>query len=469
MTVAEDLIRTLGPDRVLTSDEARAARRHDYWMVSNLRDRQGRGAPMPACVVRPASVADVQATVRACVATGTPLIPFGQGSGVVGGVIAGSEAVLLDLGALNRVRSIDPVNLTASFDAGLNGLAAEEAVAAQGLTTGHWPQSIALSTVGGWIATRASGQFSTAYGNIEDIVYSVEAVLPSGELVVLGRGPRAAAGPDLRHIMLGSEGTLGVITGVTLSLRRKAEAQAVTAFAAQTMQQGFDFQREIVQTGWRPPVMRQYDVRESGRLHADAKDCTVIMVHEGPASLVAAETAAVTALAARMGLEPLPGTIVQHWLGHRNHVPGWDQILERGIVADTVEVSAPWDRIGAVYDAATTSVAEIPGCLAASAHSSHVYRSGLNLYFTFAIRPDAEGDMEAAYFESWQRIMAATAAAGGSLSHHHGIGRVRRGWMETELGATGVTLLQTLKSALDPAGVMNPGVLVPDRAEGGAR
>ena len=304
MTVAEDLIRALGPDRVLTSDDARTARRHDYWMVSNLRDRQGRGAPMPACVVRPASVADVQATVRHCVANRIPLIPFGQGSGVVGGVIAGPDAVLLDLGALNRVRAIDPVNLTASFDAGMNGLAAEEAVAA---------------------------------------------------------------------------------------------------------------------------------------------------------------------LAERMGLAPLPGTIVQHWLGHRNHVPGWDQILDRGIVADTVEVSAPWDRIGAVYDAATTSVAEIPGCLAASAHSSHVYRSGLNLYFTFAIRPDAEGDMEAAYFESWKRIMAATAAAGGSLSHHHGIGRVRRDWMDTELGTSGVTLLQTLKAALDPAGVMNPGVLVPDRPGGEAR
>lgn len=462
MTVVEALTHALDADRVRVDADARSARRHDYWMVSSLRDRQGRGAPMPACVVRPASVADVQTTVRLCAAHGAALVPFGQGSGVVGGVIAGPETVLLDLGALNRVREIDPVNLTARFDAGVNGLVAEDAVAALGLTIGHWPQSIALSTVGGWIATRASGQFSTAYGNIEDIVYAVEAVLPSGDLVTLGRGPRAAAGPDLRHIMLGSEGTFGVITGVTLSLRRKAAAQAVTAFAAKTMQAGFDFQREIVQTGWRPPVMRQYDERESGRLHADARDCAVIMVHEGPASLVAAEVEAVTTLAAEMGLAPLPPAIVEHWLGHRNHVPGWDQILDRGIVADTVEVSAPWDRIGAVYDAATRSVSEIPGCLAASAHSSHVYRSGLNLYFTFAIRPDAAQDMEAAYFESWRRVMTETAAAGGSLSHHHGIGRIRRDWMETELGATGVTLLQTLKRALDPAGVMNPGVLVPD-------
>lgn len=462
MTLVEALTHALDADRVRVDADARSARRHDYWMVSSLRDRQGRGAPMPACVVRPASVADVQTAVRLCAAHGAALVPFGQGSGVVGGVITGPETVLLDLGALNQVREIDPVNLTARFDAGVNGLAAEEAVAALGLTIGHWPQSIALSTVGGWIATRASGQFSTAYGNIEDIVYAVEAVLPSGDLVSLGRGPRAAAGPDLRHLMLGSEGTLGVITGVTLSLRRKAAAQGLTAFAAKTMPAGFDFQREIVQTGWRPPVMRQYDERESGRLHPDARDCTVIMVHEGPASLVAAEVEAVTTLAAEMGLVPLPPAIVEHWLGHRNHVPGWDQILDRGIVADTVEVSAPWDRIGAVYDAATRSVSGIPGCLAASAHSSHVYRSGLNLYFTFAIRPDAAEDMEAAYFESWRRIMTETAAAGGSLSHHHGIGRIRRDWMETELGATGVTLLQTLKRALDPAGVMNPGVLVPD-------
>ena len=123
------------------------------------------------------------------------MIPFGLGSGVVGGVEASPAAIVLDMGAMDRVRSIDPLTLLASFDAGVNGLAAEEAAAAQGLTLGHWPQSVAVSSVGGWIATRASGQFSTANGNIEDIVHSVEAVLPTGEAVTLGSAPRAAAGP----------------------------------------------------------------------------------------------------------------------------------------------------------------------------------------------------------------------------------------------------------------------------------
>lgn len=464
MTVVAALIEALGPDCVLTDTDTLASRRHDYWMVSNLRDHQDRPAPAPACVIRPRNVADVQTAVRLATQHGAPLAPFGLGSGVVGGIIASPDTILLDMGAMNAVRSIDPVNLLASFDAGKNGLEAEEAVAALGLTTGHWPQSIALSTVGGWIATRASGQFSTAYGNIEDIVYSIEAVLPDGSLVTLGRGPRASAGPDLRHIMLGSEGTLGVITGVTLSLRRKAEKQACTAFAAKTMREGFEFQREIVQTGWRPPVMRQYDERESGRLHADARDCTVIMVHEGPATLVDAEVAAVTALAEKMGLTALPQTIVQHWLGHRNHVAGWDAILGRGMVADTVEVSAPWDLIAGVYDEATKAVAAIPGCIAASAHSSHVYRSGLNLYFTFAVKPEHTRDMEGAYFEAWRRIMQATSQGGGSVAHHHGIGRVRRDWMTAELGEGGAGLLRTLKAAIDPAGVMNPGVMIPDGA-----
>ena len=452
----------LGSQKVITDEAVLADHRHDYWMISHLRDRFGGAAPAPAAVIRPANVADVQAAVRLATSTGTSLIPFGLGSGVVGGVITSPHVLVLDMGAMKAVRFIDPVNLLAGFDAGKNGMEAEQAVAAQGLTIGHWPQSVAVSSVGGWVATRASGQFSTAYGNIEDIVYSIDVVLPDGSFVTLGKGPRASAGPDLRHLIMGSEGTLGVITGVTLSLRRAAESQSLTAFSTTTMQAGFDLQREIVQRGWRPPVMRQYDERETRRLHADAKDNALIMVHEGPSTLVAAEVAAVTGLAAEMGAHVLPTSIPEHWLSHRNHVAPWDAILSRQMVADTVEISAPWDKIAGIYNAAVERVKAIEGCRAASAHSSHVYRSGLNLYFTFAIQGTDPAGMEAAYFAAWRAIMAATAQGGGSLSHHHGIGRVRREDLTQELSPAGVALLRRIKTALDPAGIMNPGVLIPD-------
>ena len=461
MGVIEKLKTALG-DRVVTDAEVLASRRHDYWVASYVRDHVGQPGPSPLCVVRPKSVADVQALLKFANESRTAVIPFGLGSGVVGGVLASPDAILLDMSSMNATRGIDPVNLLASFDAGKNGLEAENEVAAQGLTIGHWPQSIGVSSVGGWIATRASGQFSTAYGNIEDIVHSVEAVLPDGAFVTLGKGPRSAAGPDLRHLMLGSEGTLGVITGVTYSLRRAAQARALSCFFSKDMRTGFEFQREVVQSGWAPPVMRQYDERETNRLDPAAKDCTIIMVHEGPRGLVDAEKAAVTALAEQFGLEAGPEGVVEHWLGHRNTVPSWDLFLQRGIVLDTVEVSADWTKIGAVYDDATQSLAQVEGVLAGSAHSSHVYRSGLNLYFTFAVMVGDPARMEATYHDGWRRIMEATDRHGGSLAHHHGIGRVRRDYLTAELGEAGVSLLRQVKATLDPNGIMNPGVLLPD-------
>jgi len=452
----------LGPTKVDTSDATLGARRHDYWVASHVRDFAGTPGPKPACVVRPAAIADVKAVLRIANEYRAPVIPFGLGSGVVGGVVASADAILLDMGAMNAVRSIDSFNLLASFDAGKNGLEAEKEVAEFGLTIGHWPQSIAVSTVGGWIATRASGQFSTAHGNIEDIVHSIEAVLPNGDLVTLGKGPRASAGPDLRHLMLGSEGALGVITGVTLSLCRAPQSRAVSAFEAPDMRAGFEFQREIIQAGWRPPVARQYDERESRRLDHRATACLILFVHEGPAEVVAAETAAVAAMARAADIPAAPSDIVDHWLSHRNTVPSWDQFLSRGIVLDTVEISADWIAIDAIYEEATQSLQSVEGCLAGSAHSSHLYRSGLNLYFTFAVQVADPAKMESVYFDCWRRIMEATDAYGGSLAHHHGIGRVRRAWLERELGATGVALLRSLKQTLDPNGIMNPGVLIPD-------
>ena len=461
MSVADRLLAALGPDRVCFDEATRASRRHDYWVLSWLHDKTGAAAPLPACVVRPGSAADVQATLRLAGEAGAPVIPFGLGSGVVGGVLASTDSVVLDMGAMNRTRFVDPVNLLAGFDAGRNGLEAETEVAGHGLTIGHWPQSVAVSSVGGWVATRASGQFSTLHGNIEDIVHQIEAVLADGTLVTFGRGPRASAGPDLRHLMLGGEGTLGVVTGVVFSLRRAAETRAASVFFAPDMTSGFSFQRELIQLGWRPPVARQYDAREAGRLDARAASPLVMLIHEGPAAVVAAEEDAAAGLAARFGLTPAPVEIADHWLEHRNTVPDWNTFLDRSLIVDTVEVSAAWDAIGRVYDDATAALQALPGCLNGSAHSSHAYRSGLNLYFTFALRADTLAELEPAYTEAWAAIMQATARHGGSLSHHHGIGRVRAPWLERELGAEGLALLRRLKCALDPAGILNPGALLP--------
>lgn len=459
------LAEAVGSPNVRTDDTALRSRRFDQWAVNHLRDYRGETLPQPGCVVRPGSVEQVQRIVRLANERGTALIPYGLGSGVCGGVVASPDAILLDMGGLNATRFIDDVDLLASFDAGKNGLEAEEAVAARGLTIGHWPQSIAISSVGGWVSTRASGQFSTAYGNIEDMIYAIEAVLPNGELVTLGKAPRAAAGPDLRHLMMGAEGTMGVVTGVTLSLRRQPERRAFSAWHAADMDGGFEAQRRIVQADWRPPVMRLYDGREVRRMfreHDRDGAPLLIMVHEGPGARVDVELDAIAKLAPNAGLTAADPAATEGWLARRNHVPAWREMFERGFIADTIEISASWTRIGRVYRDAIAALSEIPDVINASAHSSHVYRSGLNLYFSFAVKKDDTAEMEPAYLDAWRRVMEATAAAGGGIAHHHGAGRLRKPYLHHDLGETGVDLLRTVKQAVDPRGIMNPGNLIPD-------
>lgn len=465
LEIVESLAAALGKDRVITEGALLQERRHDYWVLSHLDDIQNRAAPPPACVVQPQSVDDVVNVVNICREGHAALIPFGLGSGVCGGVVANMNAVLIDLSTMNQTHFIDETNLVASFGAGKNGGEAERDVAAKGLTIGHWPQSIDVSSVGGWIATRASGQFSTAYGNIEEIVYSIEAVLPNGEVITTGKAPRASAGPDLRHLLIGSEGTLGVITNVTLSLRRAPEKQAHTSYIIGDMASGFELQRAIIQAGWQPPVMRQYDATEAQRNFPEAnsgENALILMVHEGPAARVDVEAAAINDLAQQHNATPAPAGVVASWLDHRNNVPKWGQFLEGGIILDTIEVSAPWTMIHDIYSDAVKRLKEVPGMLAASAHSSHVYRTGLNLYFTFAAQPSAPEKMADTYRECWRHVLEATADHGGGIAHHHGIGRVRKDFLVHDIGEIGVNTLRAVKDALDPQGFMNPGVLLPN-------
>ena len=244
------------------------------------------------------------------------------------------------------------------------------------------------------------------------------------------------------------------------ALGQAAEFDFVHHFAA-----GFEAQRDIVQSDWLPPVMRQYDAAEVRR---NFKDYTsedhglLLMVHEGPSTRVAAEVEAVDAIAKRHGLSEAPTEVGPHWMERRNHVPAWRDLFEGGLVADTIEISAPWTKIEAVYNDATASLRELDAVLVASAHSSHVYRTGINLYFTFVARHEDSADMESTYLECWRRVMEATARHGGGVAHHHGAGRLRKAYITHDLGESGVSLLRSVKDAIDPQGLMNPGNLIPD-------
>ena len=460
-----ELAQHIGSEQLLVNASDRQAYRYDHWCIKHYRDWMGQSIEAAGCVVKPRSAADVQVIVKTAAAHGVAIVPFGLGSGVCGGIEPQSSQLLLDMGQMNTLLALDEENLLATFEAGMNGLEAEQAVAAHGLTIGHWPQSIGISSVGGWVSTRASGQFSTAYGNIEDMIYSLQVVLPNGELVTLGKAPRAASGPDLRHLLMGAEGTLGVITQVTLSLRRVAPCRRYSAYYAADMAQGFNAQRQIVQADWKPPVMRQYDASEVARLFPDFDQqgqAMLLMVHEGPQTRVSAELDAVAEIASELGLIEADSRVGELWMECRNHVPQWRDLLEQGWIADTIEISAPWNKIVQVYQDAIGALNTVPSIVNASAHSSHVYRSGINLYFTFACQPADKAQMEALYFTCWDKVLEATAAAGGGIAHHHGSGRLRKNYLHHDLGSGGIELLRTIKRAIDPNTMMNPGNLLPD-------
>ncbi|MBW2365522.1 MAG: FAD-binding oxidoreductase [Deltaproteobacteria bacterium] len=429
--IIEKLKRAVGPEKVKTDEATLNERRRDWSVTNALADMQGRGAPNPACVVNPKKTEDVVNVVKICNENKALLVPFGLGSGCMKAIHTTPETVLLDMSSMKRIRKIDKKNLIATFEAGIRGADAENAVAKEGMMIGHYPQSIDVSSVGGWVATRASGQFSSAYGSIEDVVMA--------EVLETRLTPRAAAGPDLNYLFLGSEGTLGIITTVMFSLRWKAEKREYTAFYAPNMEQGFELQRYIIQSGWTPPVMRQYDTSETKRIfeaHARGDDCLLIMVHEGPKGRVEAEIKECQEIAKDLKCDPAPTEAVAEWLENRNNVHPWETWLEQDIILDTIEMAATWDKIGPIYRNAVASLNKVDGMLNATAHSSHCYRSGINLYFTFA-------------------------AKASDISHHHGIGRVRRDYMPAEIGESGVNLLRKLKKILDPNNILNPDILIP--------
>jgi alkyldihydroxyacetonephosphate synthase len=461
---AADLVPALAREipglELVTDPAAVEAKSRDYWMRSLLQTKVG-AVPRALVVARPQSTAEVAALLAFADRTRTPVVPFGLGSGVCGAVLAAGNEIVLDLGRLDRILEINDESLFVRVQPGMRGSDFEAALAAKGYTMGHWPQSIAISTVGGWCATRASGQLSTLYGNIEQMLLGCEVALPGGRVMRLEPVPRSATGPDLKHLFLGSEGTLGVFTELTFRIHPAAEKSVGRAYSMPSLRAGLEALRLVLRAGWTPAVTRLYDSTEAGRNFAITADGNpvLLVMSEGAAARVDTEMAAVRAILESQGGIDRGEEPVKSWMEHRNHVPSFEKLLGQGLVADTIEVAIGWDRIGDLFETVNARGAQIPGVFAMSGHVSHCYTQGANIYFTFVAAESDPAKATDIYDAAWRTTIETTIELGGTIAHHHGIGRVRKEWLRRELGE-GVELLASLKRAFDPHGILNPGALI---------
>lgn len=426
----------------------------------------GRAADLPIGIAWPETTDEVVRVVRVAAAHGVPLVPYGGGSGIVGGALVDRPAVVVDMKRLRRIRAIDPESLLVTVEAGAIGSVLEEALGEQGLTIGHYPQSLHSSTVGGWIAHRGVGTFSSLYGRIEDLLMGLEVVLANGSVLTTRAVPASAAGPDLKRLFLGAEGTLGIVTAATLQVHRRAPTSVPVAFVTPSFRGALDLARRVVQAGYRPAVVRLYDPVETTDqfepLGLQADSCLAFFVVEGAEPLVEATVQGIRRFALADALTETDGAgVADHWSRYRFSTAGLCRTLGTRLgVADALEVAADWAHIGEAYERMRTAMLAAAGEGArVYGHASHVYPSGTNIYMLFhATAPDEE-QVPDRYRAVLTAAMDACLATGGTITHHHGVGLLKAPWMAQELGSAGLGVLSRIKHALDPDSLLNPGRL----------
>jgi alkyldihydroxyacetonephosphate synthase len=450
---------------VLTDAAELAEHSRDWWPLAMTWAVDGEVPALAGAVVRPTQEGQVAEVLAICNEAGVPVTAAAGRSGVLGGTVPAFGGVVLDLAGLAGIHSVDDGSLVVNVACGTFGDRFEDELRrVHGLTCGHWPQSMTLSTVGGWLACRGAGQFSTRYGKIEDMVVGLDVALADGRTISTGGAPRSATGPDLNQLFVGSEGTLGVITSARLRVHPAPEAAVRGAWSFPGFADGLDFCRRILRSGATPAVLRLYDGVESDRnYHVGTDRNVVLMLDEGDPAIIGAVASVAQREAVALDGSPaeaLDDALVDAWMAKRNDVSQLEPLIEGGLVVDTMEVSGPWSALAGAYESAVAAMLEVPGCLAASAHASHSYLDGACLYFTFAGKPlqDTLGSKAELHRGMWSAGQAATIEAGCAVSHHHGIGLHRGEWLRRAMGPAHDVLV-SLKEALDPNGILNPAKL----------
>ena len=420
----------------------------------------GKPATVDGVFVRVSTVEQVQAVMRLAHEAKVPVTVSAGRSNVTGAALPLRGGIVLDVCSLNRFVSFDANSQIVEVEAGMFGDIFEEMIQRDfGMTMGHWPSSFGISTVGGWIACRGAGQLSTRYGKIEDMVYGMEVVLADGSLVTVGNYARAAIGPDLQQMFIGSEGTLGIIVKARLKLHRLPDYARAIAYGFKSFAIGLEACRRIMQGGANPAALRLYDELESGVQFGLPESNVLLIADEGAQEMVDAVMAISEKVCAELGDKLDGDTIFEKWLDTRYLTGKSAEGFKRspGFVADTLEMTGCWRDLPAIYDEVVAAINAVPGTLAGSAHQSHAYVDGACLYFS--LRGDVEVEKRAEWYRAaWDAANAVLIKYGAALSHHHGVGLLRAPYMKDALGSA-FPLLETVKKALDPDNLLNPGKL----------
>jgi len=439
----------------------------DLWPRKLLELREeGPKDPVIDGVFWPESTEEVARIVKWAHEADVDLYPYGAGSGVCGATVptgAGARPrIIVDLKAMRKVRSIDRTSMTVWAESGWIGENLERHLNQEGFTIGHFPSSIYCSSLGGYLATRSAGQLSTKYGKIEDMVLSLEMVLPDGTIIETGRAPRSAMGPDWTQLMLGTEGTLGFFTAACLQIHRMPEVRVMMGFGSKELPKTLEFARRMLQEGLRPAVLRIYDPLETSlTLSSDVLKkagfeggAAMVVIFEGRKGLTEAEGAEASAIARELGIQDLGPSLAEHWWEHRYDVSYKQQLIvsHQRMILDTFELAATWDKLEGVYHAVKNVRPNLGIILA---HMSHFYHTGANIYFTLVSHAGVTGSSAEKYDEIWADMLQAACDAGATLSHHHGVGIQKNEMIRQEKGAW-ISIFEKVKRGFDPENRLNP-------------
>ncbi len=454
-----ELIDLLGSDCVFTDKENIQEHSFDTWPVSVKWKNQGKQIFPPDVVIKPQNAQQVSTLLKWATENKVPVTPWGGGSSVTGQPLALRGGISLDMSAMDQVISVNEESLVVKVQAGKYGDKLEEELNKIGYTLNHSPQSMDRSTVGGWISTRAMGQFSSRYGGMEDLLVSFSVILPTGELVETMNVPRGDVGPDLRHIFMGAEGTLGVLTEVSLKIFPLPEFQKFETVTFDSVEAGVNVMRNIMRKDIRPFLVRFYDEIEAHHAMQDKsfKKCVMFLGFQGVESIALAEYYAVIDLCKAAGGELIGPAATESWMGRRYDFSTVENLLdEKGGLAETIEIAHFWDKILDTYyelkEACSPFADEV------FSHFSHIYPQGTSLYIILLGKDEDDATAEAKLLKVWDIVMRICLKNGAAISHHHGAGLARRPYIANSLGSS-MQILQRIKKEFDPAGIMNPGKL----------